>query len=724
MEPALPEGRPPAAMKHYLTNPFTEAYVTHTVSDEHFVRFFSPVLVKSASAILQPGNVVIKGTQGSGKSMLLRLLDPEIRVAYFNVDPRQQSPDTHYPISQNLRSFVSTRVDLSKSGLLDIANTLPVVASADEMADLTKSFADFFNYWLLRGLLLCIDKICKTPETFDDLVTPEHRDAFASNLSEQDCWFGALSNVTDWESLKLTVKGRVTAYRAWANGNSDLPESIRSSRTMIGEPLSRASEQLKAAGVIAVNTNVFATIDQIEALWMQGEGRRELGERLRRELHEVLGKRDDRVSYRIGARRYDWGKGGSLAMRDGRQLEEGRDFQIFDIDALLRRGETAKNWAFRRLAKDVFRRRVRTAFPDSTDIPVGLDKPERFFGPSPTPQEVVSEAIKQPDFDRLIKLDSEWPTPWRTAIENVYRKKLQGIPQPALEHCSRDPLNALLLAAWGMQTGGKGKAAGRMRRAHVAPPQSAGEAPWNKSKLYWRKERYPQAVLQLISRHQQRMLWWGEAKVRSLCGSNILRFITICRVTWDYWQRLTDGTPTVNAAKSIVPNNIQSRAIFEASRKVLEALVRQPGQPAGDVRGRFLNEIASWLRSRLLDDNAMSNPGQNGFSLRTSDLEKHTELRQLIEEAVGWGDLYEMDHTSKSKAERSSEPRKKYYINPALSPFYELPEAHTKEPVYAKLEDILQLAAAAGAVTQPAKSPGSTNSKENPNQLRLFPDEA
>ena len=43
-------------MKPYLTNPFTEAYVTHTVSDEHFVhslaqfswrrrvRFFNPAM--------------------------------------------------------------------------------------------------------------------------------------------------------------------------------------------------------------------------------------------------------------------------------------------------------------------------------------------------------------------------------------------------------------------------------------------------------------------------------------------------------------------------------------------------------------------------------------------------------------------------------------------------------------------------------------------------------
>ena len=714
-------------MTSYLSNPFTEAYVTHTVSDEHFVRFFSPVLIVSAGAILQAGNVVVKGTQGSGKSMLLRLLDPEIRIAYFNVDPKEESTDTCYPVPRELRKFISTRADLNKSGLLDITNTLPDQPSVEDLTDLTRSFADFFNYWLLRGLLQCIDRIIDNPEPFEGLIRSDLRDDFARALAHEDCWFDGLSQVDDWESLKKSVKDRVVDYRAWANGNRALPELVRTSRTTIGEPLARASEQLKAVGVISAETNVFATIDQIEALWMQGDGKRELGERLRSELYEVLGKRDDRVSYRIGARRYDWGKGGSLAMRDGRELEEERDFQIFDIDALLRRNEAAKNWTFGRLAKDVFRRRVKTTFRQQNDLSRNLEDPAGFFGASPTPQQIIAATIKKPDFDKLLKLDDDWPQPWREAIQSCYRRETPGLPAPPPEDYPFDPLNALLLSAWGLQTGGKGKARERTHRRLLEPPQSAGNLPWTRAKSSWRKERFPQAVLQLVSRHQQKMLWWGEAKVLSLCGSNILRFITICRVTWDHWQRLTDGMMPLGGKAPIVPVEIQSRAIFEASRKVHEALMRQPGQPAGDVRSRFLGQIASWLRKLLLDDPAMSNPGQNGFSLRVSDLNQNPQLRQLIEEAVGWGDLYEVDHTSKMKSERSSEPRKKYYINPALSPYYDLPEAHTKEPVYATLDDILKLAAAAGAVDRSEKPVETTLDSRapevDPNQRLLFPEE-
>ncbi len=713
-------------MKDYLSNPFTEAYVTHTVSESHFVRYFSPVLVRPAGAIFQSGNVVVRGTQGSGKSMLLRLLDPEIRIAYFEAESNDSSPDTRFPVPSELRKFISSRVDLNKSGLLDIANTLPDRPTPDDTSKLVKAFADFFNYWLLRGLLLCVDKINENANAFGGLIVAERRDAFALSLARQDCWFGALDNVDNWEGLKGFVKDRVVTYRAWANGNSDLPEEIEKSGSMIGEPLARAAEELKRTGVISSDTNVFLTVDQIEALWMQGKHKRDLGQRLRREIHEVLGKRDDRVSYRIGVRRHDWGKGGSLAMRDGRELEELRDFRSIDIDELLRRGENAKAWAFRKLAKDVFRRRVRTTFAARTDVPVELDKSERFFGPSPSPQEVIAAAIRQPDptGERLLRLDAKWPENWRAEIMRCYRKEVPGLPNPSAEGYSYDPLNALLLAAWGLQRGGGDKRASQVRRLAEDPPRSPNEPPWNEAKKYWRKERFPQALLQLISRHQQKMLWWGEPKVLSLCGSNILRFISVCRETWDYWQRLSDAPLRKgDKEKGVVPSEIQSRAIAEASRKVYEALRRQPGQPAGDVRIRFLDQIASWLRSRLLDDTSMSYPGGNGFSVRVSDLEKHSELRQLIEEAVGWGDLYEMEHTSKTKAERSREPRKKYYPNPALSPEYQLPEAHTKEPIYASVDDILDLAAKARAISFPKPRKRDAEFEPFDDQLSLFPEQ-
>jgi hypothetical protein len=110
---------------------------------------------------------------------------------------------------------------------------------------------------------------------------------------------------------------------------------------------------------------------------------------------------------------------------------------------------------------------------------------------------------------------------------------------------------------------------------------------------------------------------------------------------------------------------------------------------------RFIDEVGSWMRTKLIEDKAMSNPGHNGFSLTRSELESAPDLRALLEEAVGWGDLYEVAHTSKSKRETASDPRRKYYLNPILSPYYQLPHSHTKEPIYNALEKLKAFAAKA-----------------------------
>lgn len=709
-------------MNRALPNPFSDAYVTHTVSEERFVRYFSPILVDSSSLIFQKGNVVVKGTQGSGKSMLLRLLDPRIRSAFMHIHRSTGKADFEYPVAHEQRNFISTRIDLNKSGLLDIVNTLTSTAGEVEVKEITRLFVDFSNYWMFRGILESLDY-----SRFDDLcqiVNPEAFDAFAKDIGSDDCWFGALSDVRTWSGLTNAVNKRVIEFRSWANGNRpSLPDSTLKTVTSNGNPLSMVAKCLRNSGVIKNNTEVYLIVDQMEALWMKGGIKEEVGKHFRQEIHEMLGRRDDEVSFKIGARRYDWGKGGNLAMRDGRQLEESRDYQVVDIDLLLRRTERSKSWIFPRFAEDVFNRRLCGSNACDSGLSHRIQGIKPFFGSSPKPQDHIAKIIKNPDSSgrKLLRIrEEEWSEEWRECIFKVYDRKFSCLPTEPPEGYPKDPLNAILLISWGLQTGGKKGAP--PHKDSCQPPKSGEDPPFNKK--YWLKERYPQAVLQLISRHQQQVPWWGYSDVLALSGSNILCFITICREVWDYWQRNPEPqemkSRTGNGS-SIVPTEVQIDAIKSASEKIHRAQRRQPGNPAGDIRISFLDQVASWLRSTLLDDAAMSYPGANGFSLKESEIHSLLGLRNLIEEAVGWGDLYEVPHKSKSKRENVGDPRFKYYANPVLSPFYQLPEIHTKEPKYRVLEQIKEFAKNAGAIKTETnfRHEKATPNPDTPHQFTL-----
>ena len=91
-------------------NPFHENYITETTTPENFVKLFSPLHLSETLDILalfQPGNVILTGVQGTGKSMLLALLRPEIRIAYEN-----QSVD--FPIPDEYKRFIGAGIHLTQ----------------------------------------------------------------------------------------------------------------------------------------------------------------------------------------------------------------------------------------------------------------------------------------------------------------------------------------------------------------------------------------------------------------------------------------------------------------------------------------------------------------------------------------------------------------------------------------------------------------------------------
>ena len=651
-------------MSEFDFNPFQELYVTDSAPPKLFVSLFSDVPVKNTHFLFQPGNVVLKGTQGCGKSMLLNLFRPEIRKAYHDANEP-------FPVPRPLRGFIGAGVNLAKSGLLDVGQIALHADPERDKRELPFYFADLLNYWLLRDLLDTLDYMACHSQVFDGLVRPEHYGRFVESIVRGDCWFGYLDDCRSIEDLRKRVAERVAAYRRWLSANGDLPPEIHKTKTVISEPIARTVESLKEAKVIPAGAPVFLRIDQIEELHRSHKVPQPLGPAYRRLINRALGNRDQRVSYRVGTRRYCW-EDDLVIHGSGGRLEEGRDYKLIDLDKLFRPGENTRN-LFSKFAEDAFARRVTQLEDGATGAGVMARNPAHAaFGSTPTAEEVVDRLMPNKaaiNAERLLALGDDWPMAWREFL---------------IQRFAQDPLDAVLAAAWALQSGGKRRAVDRRDE-----PPPAGDPPWHR--VWWRKERLWLGVMQLAARHKQRMLWWGFKKVLALSSANIGIFLRISHEVWDHFLRdqrgrAQDQRYSPLGGKRPIDPQIQAVAINNASAEWHTKIAEQPG---GDVRRRFIDEVGQFLRKKLLDDRAMSYPGRNGFSLAITDLEQIPALDRFLSEAVGYGDLYEVEHTTKEKDRR---PRRKYYLNPILSPHYQLPEAHTKEPYYASAREIADLA--------------------------------
>ena len=96
-------------------NPFHELYMTETIRPNDFVDVFSPLLVSDAMELFQPGNVVLMGVQGSGKSMLLALLKPQVQIAY-------RRAERSFPVPDEFNRFIGAGLNLTRSGAIDLAS--------------------------------------------------------------------------------------------------------------------------------------------------------------------------------------------------------------------------------------------------------------------------------------------------------------------------------------------------------------------------------------------------------------------------------------------------------------------------------------------------------------------------------------------------------------------------------------------------------------------------
>ncbi len=670
-------------------NPFHELYVTESFDADSFVHLFSDVLINHTSALFKPGNVVLQGLPGTGKTMMLSLLKPSIRLAY-------KRSGTPFPVSTENSKFIGAGINLIRSSVADFGQR--PVNNTEDLNELAVYFGDFINYWVVRDIILSVQEL--SGELSKDIgidFSIKKLNDFAVKLKKEDCWFEYLDDVKDFESLTNRLKSRVVSYRSYLHFNTDtLPSKITNSKTAIGIPISATVNLLRKCGIIENDVQVYVRIDQYEELAWLDNGIKGLGTKFKSVINKLLAMRDASVSYRIGTRPFAWKDDTQEIFGTSARLEESRNYLSISIDEVLRRPENIRTYIFPKFAEDIFEKRLainNLLIGNKNNPKLKKSLLSEVFGDGLSANEKVLNYVAKKSKNNILKLEPTWPDAWKNFL---------------IELADEDPLSARLGEAWARQRG-KGNIIFNIPTTRPFPWETKG-------KLYWEKERIDQALLQIASRNRQQLIWQGKKDILNLSGGNILAFLNLCQQIWEVWMRDSNIDNGTEKLPQIAPS-IQTLGILEASANWFDRISRENG---GKERKQFIAYIGSLFHKNLVEDFSMSNPGFNGFSIETQELDRFEEVYKFLKEASDFGDLQDRPHTTKYKNRKK---RVKWYLNPILSPYFKIPPTHTKEPMYITLKDLISWLNESSAFTHTLETSSlniKTDGGTKSHQISLF----
>ncbi len=644
-------------------NPFTTLYVTERLDQTEFPALFSPVLVPHITPLFEAGNVVVEGTQGTGKSMLLALLQTKVRLAFAESDKHS------YPIEDKAVSqFICAEINLATNQALRPAARWKKSDPSSE-DELRLCFIDYANTWILRDLLESIDLLISRSSLLWD---PKE---LGGSRNEFDAAVEALVNAEiiplpsakspTMKSAVDALSARIDQYLRFFNGRpKDLPREVRDGQTQsLGQPVADAVTILKREGCLQQSTRVLIMLDQFEQLLEMETSLPNRPYRLLRDtIDQALHRREATLNFRIGTRPYAW------QQPEGEVL---RDYHRLNLDEMLARTEHGNRDLFANLASDVFSRRLRAYGYER--VAEDSDPIRMVFADYPRPAERVKHIGPKTDWSNKISIPKK--------VDRAIEARLREI-------AAVNPLEAKLGVAWAMQNLGK---------CSVSEFSiDIDELPWNRNeqKRWWKKERLWLAILQLAADNRQKIVFFGKKDILDLSGGNILVFASICQHIWEYWIRfLVNPKHLETRWEDSLPidRRLQNEGILAASntwhRKISEETW------IGDTLLAFIDEMGNWLRRKMNSDDSMSYPGGNGFSLANRDLILHSHTSQVLSEASGRGFLLQRKHTPKIRERGES---KKWYPHPILIPYYELTLNHTKEPYYLSAAQVEQWLVRAG----------------------------
>ena len=638
-------------------NPFFELYVGDRISSTEFVTIFSPVLVTHTEPLFMPGNIVVTGIQGCGKSMLLKLLNPQTRIEY-------EQTNQPFPVPDALRKFVCGSVNLAHSSVIDFGYR---DAIGDDVQKIELLFGDFLNYLICDSIMKSIEVYSCASNVIRNEIglnfNQEKMDELATIISQHPVWEGWVRKCSTVQELRQQLQLRAVKYRRFVHGKDiELSDDFFATATPIGAPQVVLAELLHTSGAVDEDTNIFVDIDQYEELG-NISSHDTVGSNVdyRAVINKALASRNPEVSYRIGTRGYSWRSHGKIHGTSG-NLESMRDYKYIDLDQILKKdeGDSARiNNVFDSFAKDVFVRRLRYA-----QFTISHEQEEdllaKVYGQDLTPEDKVDRKMGLRNPEKYIKVDPVWSEESKEALIRLAKRSL---------FCAK------LGEYWLRQKG------------DVEPLNVRDEElPWMRhSSRWWRKERKNVLAVIIASQSRQKLIWGGAKEILELSGGSILVFLGLNQYIWSSWLQRNDRPEIPRSMLPKIEFGIQSTAIQRASSAWFDMICQQSGRSA--ERARFMKNVGDFLRYKILADCSLSYPGSNGFSILNKDLDRFSDVRGFLEQLADYGNMLMLRHAPKSTGKGQ---RTKFYFHPIFCPLLGLPYVRTKEPYYvSKIQEVM-----------------------------------
>lgn len=659
-------------------NPFFELYVGDRISSNEFVTIFSPMLVTHTEPLFMPGNIVVTGIQGCGKSMLLKLLKPQTRIEY----ERANQP---FPVPSTLRKFVCGSVNLAHSSVIDFGYRDAIDKDVQKTELL---FADFLNYLICDSILDSLEIYLGASDAIRQEIglnfDKAKMDELATQIAMHPVWEGWLNECGSICDLRQQLQLRAKKYRRFVHGKDlELADEIFDTATPIGAPQVALAELLHSSGALDQDTNVFVDIDQYEELG-NISSRDTPGQSVdyRAVINKALASRNPELSYRIGTRGYSWRSHGKIHGTSG-NLEFMRDYKYIDLDQILKKDEDDSarlNNVFDSFAKDVFVRRLRYA-----QFTISEEQEERLldavYGANLTPAEKVNNEMGLREPEKYIRTDTTWSTASKDALKRLAKKDLY---------------TAKLGEFWLRQKGDR-------ESLDVRDEQ----LPWMRnSNRWWRKERSNVLAVIIASQSRQKSVWGGAKEILELSGGSILVFLGLNQFIWSTWLQRNDRPEVSRSVLPEISFSVQSTAIQRASNAWFDMIYQQSSRSA--ERARFVKNVGDTLRHKILSDDNLSYPGANGFSILNEELDNFDAVRGFLEQLADYGNMLMLRHTTKNPG---AGQRTKFYFHPIFCPMLGLPYVRTKEPYYARIREVADWIYKAG-YDVPLNSPSAAQQEE------------